>query len=172
MSDVSADSGQSRAFLRLLAERATSNPAYIAWALREYAESEGEDLTQILSRLGIAEDDRSDFMVCLRPTGERFAETLHAIVSRFMVDELALASMLRQSEVLTALRDSRTASADAGFLLAARMREPGPRYRLSQSGDGCSTRSVEFPTGRASERADDGDGDGNGDRRGEDAHES
>jgi hypothetical protein len=172
MSDVSPDSERTRAFLRILAERATSNPAYMAWALHEYAESEGQELTQILSQLGIAESDRSDLMVYLRPTGDRFAEALHAIVSRFRVDELALASMLRQIEVLTALRGSRTVSADAGLLLAARMREPGQRRRLSQSGDGCPTRSVELPTGRAGERADDGDGDGNGDPKGEDASES
>jgi hypothetical protein len=120
------------AFLRLLAERAAADPAYLAWVVRTYAEVEGRTTTDVLTQLGVTENGAADFLLSLRPGGERFAETLKAICARFEADETALLAVLRELEVLDAFRTdgvspSGGVAPDAGLLMAARMREQGSR---------------------------------------------
>jgi len=130
-----ADGGAAGAFLRLLAERAAADPAYLAWAVRTYAEAEGQPTTDVLTQLGVAEHSATDFLVSLRPAGERFAEMLTAICVRFGADEPALLTVLREVEVLDAFRSGGphgAADADAGLLMAARMRDEGTRPRSAE----------------------------------------
>ena len=127
-----ADGGATGAFARLLAERASTDPSYLAWAVRTHAESEGRSTAAVLTQLGVADDLTPDFLVSLRPTGERFSDMLTAICARFGADERELLAVLREVEVIDAFRARGPSSAgvtDSGLLMAARMRETksGPR---------------------------------------------
>lgn len=150
-----ADSGAAGAFLRLLAERASADPAYLAWVVRMHAEAEGRLTTDVLTQLGVAEDREPDFLVSLRPTGERFVDMLKAICARFGADERALLAVLRAVEVLDAFRaggPSSAGAADVGMLMAARMREEeSRRRRVAKNTD--------------TRRDDEPGGDGGGDAR-------
>lgn len=116
--------GATGVYLRLLAERAAADQAYLGWALRSYAMAEEQSLSDVLKRLGVAENDTTGLMLSLRPQGERFADMLKAICGRFGADEVLLLVVLRQVEVLESLRTGAVRpDADAGLLLAARMRE-------------------------------------------------
>ena len=121
-------------FLRLLAERASADPAYLGWVVQMYGASEGRSAADVLAQLGVSEDSATGFWVSLKPVGERFAEMLKAICVRFDAQELALLTVLREVEVLDAFREGNgratgADSADAGLLMAARMREKGPPRR-------------------------------------------
>lgn len=115
MRDKSAE-----ASLRVLAERAESDAAYLASALRSFAHAEQQSLETVIERLGVAHTVSSKFRLCLRPTGERFAEMLRAISTRFSVDESALLSLLRQVDVLEAFVSPQHSHQELGVLLAAR----------------------------------------------------
>jgi hypothetical protein len=121
-----ADGGGTSAFLRSLAERASADPAYLAWVMRSHAEATGQSTTDVLIRLGVAADLAPAFLVSLRPTGARFSSMLTAICLRFGADERALLTLVREVEVLDAFRArglSTAGATDAGLLMAARMRE-------------------------------------------------
>ena len=112
------------AFLRLLAERAVADPAYLGWALRAYAEAEEQSLDDLLRQLGVAESQSTSLILSLRPSGGRLPEMLRAVCERFGADEMLLLSVLRQVEVLESLREGAVSpTADAGLLMAARMRD-------------------------------------------------
>jgi len=137
-------------FLKTLAERAASDSAYVAWAVREYAESQGESVDETVLGLGISAKDRDDFFVSIRPQGDRPADAVRAIVKRFGVDEIAFTSILRHVEVLTALRHGGAASADRGVLLAARMKdgdtsESGPADLAGEQSPAYREHATDFP---------------------------
>lgn len=126
------DGGEANTFRRLLAERAAADPAYLAWVVQMHAAAEGRAITDVLTQLGVAENYATDFLVSLRPAGERFGEMLHAICARFGAHESTLLAVLREVEVLEAFRVGTRSAAeagasDAGLLIAARMREDGVR---------------------------------------------
>lgn len=148
-----ADAGTAGAFLRLLAEGAAADPSYLAWVVRSYAEAEGRPTVDVLAQMGVAENSAPDFLVSLRPTGERLAEMLKAICDRFGADERALLAVLREVEVLDAFRADSPSSAgatDAGLLMAARMREEASPPR----------RATENSEARPDDEQGGGDGDG------------
>jgi hypothetical protein len=111
--------------VRLMAERATDDPAYLGWALRAYAEVERESLSKVIASLGVQSTERDHFVVCLRPSGDRFAESTRLIANRFNIDTASLAALLRHVEVLSAFDQGGSVSTDGGALLAARMRKEG-----------------------------------------------
>lgn len=128
-----ADGGTSSVFLRLLAERAAADPAFLAWVVQTYAETESRPTADVLTQLGV-EGTATDFLLSLRPAGTRFAEMLRAICTRFGAQEALLLTVLRQVEVLDAFRaaagnSSGAGAVEAGLLMAARMREEGSRPR-------------------------------------------
>jgi hypothetical protein len=140
------------AFLSLLAERAAIDPAFLGSVVQLYAQAEGRSHAHVLAELGVAESSATDFLVSLRPTGERFAEMLRAICIRFGANENRLLGVLRQVEVLEAFAGgdqsaSASGSTDAGLLMAARMKDD-PRTR----GD----------TGKSESHGHDVDGDDGG----------
>lgn len=156
-----ADSSSASVFLRLLAERAAADPAYLAWVVRTYAETERRPSADVLWQLGIDESIAADFLVSLRPTGERFGEMLKVICARFGAHEAVLLAVLREVEVLDAFRTrpasgSSTGAADAGLLMAARMREERDRQRAGRQAE--SPRQDEREEGRDDKRGED---DGN-----------
>lgn len=121
-------------FLRLLAERAATDPAYIGWVVHAYAEAEARTTADVVTQLGVAEFKSTDFLVSLRPAGKRFDEMLTAICVRFGADDRMLLTILREVEVLEAFRAGAGgavggAAADAGLLMAARMRNEKARRR-------------------------------------------
>jgi hypothetical protein len=125
-------------FLRLMAERASADPAYLGWVVQMYAASEGRNTADVLAQLGMSDDSATGFWLSLKPVGERFAEMLKAICIRFDAQEHTLLALLREVEVLDGFREGNggatgadSASAYAGLLMAARMREQGhPRRRV------------------------------------------
>lgn len=125
-----ADDGATGAFLQILAERASADPAYLAWVMRTHTEAEGRSTADVVAQLGVAEDLAPDFLVSLRPTGERFANMLSAICDRFGADERALLAVLREAEVIDAFlarTPPNSGATDSGLLMAARMREKESR---------------------------------------------
>jgi hypothetical protein len=139
-----ADAGVTDAFLRLLAERACADPAYLGWVVRRHAESKGRATATVLNDLGVTDDLGPDFLVSLRPTGEHFGGMLRAICIRFGADERALLAVLREVEVIDAFGANRPREVGSGLLMAARMREnesratenPETRHVDEESGDG------------------------------------
>jgi len=111
------------ALVRLMAQHATDDPAYLGWALRTFAEVERKSLSAVIEALGVRQSESDDFAVCLRPSGDRFAESTRLIAKRFDIDTSALAALLRHVEVLSAFDQGLSASTDSGKLLAARMRK-------------------------------------------------
>ena len=123
MSDQAQLFSKESLLVRLMAERATDDPAYLGWALRAYAEVERESLSKVIASLGVQPTERDHFVVCLRPSGDRFADSTRLIAKRFNIDTANLAALLRHVEVLSAFNQGGSVSADAGALLAARMRD-------------------------------------------------
>jgi hypothetical protein len=111
-------------FVRLLAERAAHNESYLAWAIHAFAESEDLPIDSVIARLGVAEPDAADFLICLKPAGDQFGAMVQTIVSRFNLDPDVLLIVLRHVEVVDTFRTSSTGASgsDSGALLAARMR--------------------------------------------------
>jgi hypothetical protein len=110
------------AFLRRAAERARSQPFYLAAALLDWAEREGWDDAELAARLGCAPNDLPGVLLCRRPvgTGAQFRQDVERIAERFGLEPLRLAEAIRSADALAA-----TASEDeSGWLAAARDREP------------------------------------------------
>lgn len=122
---IVAEGDATGVFVRRLAERAVADPAYLAWVVQSYAETEGRSTADVLAQMGVGKNTAHDFLVSLRPTGERFVEMLKTICVRFGANEPALLGVLREVEVLHAFRSgnpSGAAATDVGLLMAARMR--------------------------------------------------
>jgi hypothetical protein len=113
----------SDADLHILAKRAEDDPAYMASAIRAFAQAEDRELKTVIASLGITENESSKFLLCLRPDGERFRAMLRTLCLRFSVDETALLNVLRQVEVLGAFASEGSSYQGVGVLLAARSRQ-------------------------------------------------
>jgi len=142
---------------RILIERAEGDSAYMASAIRAYARTERRDSTTVMAALGVAENEFANFLLCLKPVGDRFSAMVRTVCSRFAVDETQLLRVLRQVELLDAF--AAETSAQQGLLLAARSRQSKrPAARTKSPND----RSQANRRGRARSGSDDADPEGNG----------
>ena len=112
--------------LRDAAQRAGTNPFFLASALLAYADAEGLDEAALAHYLGCAPADLPVLLLCRRPAGDAaaFRADVQRIAERFQLDPGRLAEAIRLAESLEVLGRPSSA-ADAGFLAAARDRDPG-----------------------------------------------
>lgn len=126
--------------LALAAERAADRPRYFAWVLRRYADAESLSPEALADRLNMTPDGLVGLSLCFRPRAETFAADLKAVAIRYGADLGILAGLVRQVEALDALAEGRPASAERGWLLAARQRpgretKPAPKTESKASPD-------------------------------------
>lgn len=116
-------SDRSVRLLSALADRAVSDPAYLASLLRRYQASEGIGRSAVAALLGIREESLTNLSLCLRPRAELFAADVLAIAADVNADADALAAIIRRVDAVDAMTAGGAATTNRGFLLAARARE-------------------------------------------------
>jgi hypothetical protein len=107
------------------AERAASRPAFLAFALAEYAAVEGLDAAALAARLGCTADVLNSVRLCLTPPADPdgFREAVGRICDQFGVHREPLVAAVECGRMATAVRAAvAEAPAEAGFVLAARDR--------------------------------------------------
>ncbi len=107
----------------LAADRAASRPAFLAFALAEYAAAEVLDAAALAARLGCPPDMLNHVRLCLTPPAD--PDACRAAVARigdqFGVNREPLVAAIELGRTAVALRDDVAgAPAEAGFVLAAR----------------------------------------------------
>ena len=115
-----------QALLRYAAQCAGTNPFFLASLLLAYARAEGLDDPALAHYLGCAPADLPALLLCRRPAADpaTFRAEVQRVAERFQLDPGRLAEAIRLAESLEALRRPSSAT-DAGFLAAARDRDPG-----------------------------------------------
>jgi hypothetical protein len=107
-----------------LADRVRRDPAFLASAFHDYAESEGMEATALAVFLGIAPQRLGPLGLCRRPRSDRFAEDIERIAQSFELNADVLAAIVRRSDVLQRMRHAHPRQ--AGGYAAARDREEEP----------------------------------------------
>lgn len=105
---------------RIAAERASQRPAFLGWVLAHYVSRSHATPQSLAAELGVSEKQMNNLALCLRPRPERFAQDIDAIATKFSVDRLALARIVRHVEAVARLVQD--AESGSGMLLAARRR--------------------------------------------------
>lgn len=105
--------------LSAMARFVAANPHFLAFALEDYAVSEGINEETLCERLGCPPETYPALALCTHPRPERFMEDCEAIAARFGVDAGFIAEVVRRSDALQAVRQGENAST----LMAARDRE-------------------------------------------------
>ncbi|HEX4607223.1 MAG TPA: hypothetical protein VH092_03375 [Urbifossiella sp.] len=108
-----------------LAARATTDPAFLAFALAEYARSERLDDAGLAGRLGCRPGDLAAVRLCRAPRSDPdgFRADLTAVATRFGLDTTALAAAVQLARGVAQLRGAAANAADPGWVVAARDRE-------------------------------------------------
>ena len=130
---------RARKGLQDLVSRAAAEPAYMASAIADFARLEHVEVEQVLAGLGVRDANRDYFLLSLRPSGERFAEMMRAVSTRFLLDESVLLSLLREVEALSAFTGRGVSVVDSGALMAARAR---PKPKTGKGKKGTSKRRI------------------------------
>src|ERR671925_14384 len=119
------------------AERAKAHPEYLGWVLARYTEREHIADSELATRLGSTAHDLPRLALCLRPRAEHFADDIRQISTKFHIDATALAGIVRLVESLETLAatNSTMLSADAGLLMAARVRKQPRQVQDDESHD-------------------------------------
>jgi len=119
------------------AQRAKACPEYLAWVLAKYVEREHISEEELAQRLGVATRDLPHLALCLRPRADQFAADVRQISTRFQIDAIALAGIVRLVESLETLAATNPAmlSAEAGLLTAARARKQPRQVQDDKSHD-------------------------------------
>lgn len=103
--------------LRRAAERAQSDPFFLAGLLQRYREEELLDESALADFLGCRPEDLPRLALCRRPgDGAAFRRDISILAQRFRLHERALIRLVRVAESLEGM-------ANEGGLLAARDRE-------------------------------------------------
>jgi transcriptional regulator with XRE-family HTH domain len=98
-------------WLARAAQRSREETWMLGHAFERYRELEGCSQDELARQLGCTRDALRWLSLCRRPEGERFAEHVTAIASRFGLEVGPLVQVLRRVEVLGRLPDQ--AAADA-----------------------------------------------------------
>jgi hypothetical protein len=109
-----------------LAAKAAGDPFFIGFALAEYARAEGLTDDRLAGQLGCPVGNLTMLRLCRapRPDPDGFRADVERVAGRFGADAGRLAAVVRQVEGVIRLRDAGGATAEAGFLLAARDGDP------------------------------------------------
>jgi hypothetical protein len=102
--------------LRIAAERAASEPAFFAHALREYCAMFGLDLRSLATKLGCNIHDMTRLALCRKPdfNTPKWNEALEQIAHFVHVDSQLLLQLLREVDTLTAMRAVRSSTPLSG----------------------------------------------------------
>lgn len=125
--------------LAMAAQRASSNPAYLAWVFRRYEDMEDVSGTELARLLDVKLTAVAGLGLCLRPRPDHFAADVAAISARFDARADRLADVVRRVEAVQAMAGASSVDADQGMLIAARVRanrsgEPKDRRSGKPSG--------------------------------------
>jgi len=92
----------------IIASRLSSNPAFMAYALKRYAEMEGLTAEQVAADLGILPELYDRLALCRRPmTGDpEFSKVVHRLADYALVDAGALANLLRLVEAVAVIGEA------------------------------------------------------------------
>ena len=128
--------------LRIAAERAASEPAFFAHALREYCAMFGLDLRSLATKLGCNIHDMTRLALCRKPDFDapKWHEALEQIAHFVHVDSQLLLQLLREVDTLTAMRAVPATSTiypgdQPGLLAAARLRKPRTHKKPKSTSD-------------------------------------
>ena len=110
------------------ARRVAADPTFLAHPLAEYARSEGLDDAGLAAALGCRVEDLTPIRLCgvprIDPTD--FRADVAAVAARFGFPPGKFAAVLRMARGLTKFRSATRATAEPGYLIAARDDEPKP----------------------------------------------
>ena len=109
-----------------LAAKAAGDPFFLGFALAEYARAEGLTDDRLAARLGCPAESLTMLRLSRapRPDPAGFRADVERVADRFGADPGKLASVVRQAEAVTRLREAGSVTAEAGFFLAARDGDP------------------------------------------------
>jgi hypothetical protein len=119
------------------AQRAKARPDYLGWVLARYIERERISEAELATRIGSTPHDLPRLALCLRPRAEHFADDIRQISTKFHIDAIALAGIVRLVESLETLAATNPTmlSAEAGLLMAARARKHPRQVQDDESHD-------------------------------------
>lgn len=109
-------------WLESAARRAQRATWSLGWNLTRLAELEGTSSRELAAELNCDAATVQWLFLCRSPTGERFAEDVERIASRFSLDVKRLAGLIRRADAVTALA-AWGHDASEGILVAARDRQ-------------------------------------------------
>jgi hypothetical protein len=112
--------------LRRTAQRAETNPFFLAHTLHVYQTTHDLDDAALAALLGCAEDDLARLALCRRPTAETstFRTDVEHLAQRFQLHIDQLANIIRQVDTLQAIQQHLEREVGArGLLQAARDRD-------------------------------------------------
>ena len=127
------ESKEHLAALNRAADRAANAPSFMAYLLAQWGAAEGLTWRQTARRFGCTDDRAHRLALCRRPrpSPEHFVEDIERIGSYVGIDPAALARLVRESDAVEGLRQTRPLHDDAaavGLLMAAldRVQEHSP----------------------------------------------
>ena len=119
------DHDASLAALYRAADRAATEPSFMAHVLETWGKAEGLTWTQAATRLGCTDDTAHRLALCRRPdpSPDRFSGDVERIAAYVNLDPDTVARAVRKADALQALRRTRpstdTDAAATGLLMAA-----------------------------------------------------
>ena len=135
MGKASVANGSNERSWRGLVERATHDPSFIGWTLRQYAALHHLIDEQVLSWLECHHDRADRLALCRAPGQEEaaFAEHVRAIAQFVDCNAERLVQLLREINAFEALRAGHRGASETDLLMAARDRkdveDPGRKKR-------------------------------------------
>jgi hypothetical protein len=109
-------------WLERAAERSSERPWTLGAVLDEFGRTEGMAREEVAAFLGCGVETLQWLALCRKPDADAFAEDVWRIAERFAVDASKLAQLIRKTEAISALRQTKAPEEDA-LLLAARDRD-------------------------------------------------
>ena len=91
-----------------IASRLSSNPAFMAYALRRYAEMEGLTAEQVAAELGTLPELCDRLALCRRPMTDdpEFSKAVHHLADYALIDAGDLANLLRLVEAVAVIGEA------------------------------------------------------------------
>lgn len=108
-------------WLKSAARQAQRETWTLGWSLSRLAELEGTSSRELATELNCDLVTVQWLFLCRSPSGERFAQDIERIASRFSLDAKRVAGLVRRADAIAALAASGQC-APQGMLLAARDR--------------------------------------------------
>lgn len=112
------------------ARRAQTHPQFLGWVLARYGALQQVSQENMANMLGVTPGDWLRVGLCLRPRTAHFADDVRQISTRFHIDAVALARVVRLVESVEAMtaEGTQVAVTEGGLLMAARARKKQTLY--------------------------------------------